>query len=135
MLLEFDKPFLKKSESIFFVGEVRQCFKNCFQALWDYPEFNYCEGFAIRDNMPIALSHAWLVNDAMEVIDPTWTEETEVAYFGVVFTRKFVMQTAAKTKCYGILDSDYSNRHQLRREGFSQGALHPLFHPEFCNSN
>jgi hypothetical protein len=53
--------------------------------------FSYCEGFAIQDDMPIILSHAWLVNDNMEVIDPTWVEEmsVEVAYFGVVFTKKF----------------------------------------------
>jgi len=87
--------------------------------------------------MPIILSHAWLVNDNMEVIDPTWVEEmsVEVAYFGVVFTKKFVMETAAKTKCYGILDTDYLNRHQLKREGFPQGALLHKFHPEFCKSN
>ncbi|OKH25043.1 hypothetical protein [Chroogloeocystis siderophila] len=86
--------------------------------------------------MPIALSHAWLVNDNMEVIDPTWVEETsDFAYFGVVFNKKFVMETAAKTKCYGILDTDYLNRHQLKREGFPQGALLHKFHPEFCKSN
>jgi len=137
LILGNGKPFLEIVRLIPFKGKSKQCFQNCYQALWDYPEFSYCEGFALKNNMSIALSHAWLVNDNMEVIDPTWTKETsaEVAYFGVVFTKKFVMETAAKTKCYGILDSDYLNRHQLKREGFPQGALHPKFHTEFSKSN
>jgi hypothetical protein len=130
LILDAGRPFLKVIKPSPFKGEPKQCFQNCYQALWERPELNYCEGFAIQDDIPIILSHAWLVNDNMEVIDPTWVEEmsVEVAYFGVVFTKKFVMETAAKTKCYGILDTDYSNRHQLKREGFPQGALHPKFH-------
>lgn len=137
LILGFGKPFLKKAKQTILSGEPKQCFKNCYQALWQHPEFSYCEGFAIQDDIPIALSHAWLVNDNMEVVDPTWTKKAsaEVAYFGVVFSRRFVMETAAKTNCYGILDSDYSNQHQLKREGFPQSALHPLFHPEFSKSN
>jgi len=98
--------------------------------LWKYPQLSYCEGFAIDDDIPIAVSHAWLVNDAFEVIDPTWVGKKfiDCAYFGVVFNREFVIDFATRTKVYGILDSDYLNDHQLLREGFPEGALHTKFH-------
>jgi hypothetical protein len=61
--------------------------------------------------LPIAILHAWLVNDAFEVIDPTWNNKasTECTYFGVALNSEFVMDFSIKTKHYGILDNDYLN--------------------------
>ncbi|WP_089131437.1 hypothetical protein [Tolypothrix sp. NIES-4075] len=80
--------------------------------------------------MPIVLSHAWLVNDAGEVIDPTWfgKKHKGSVYFGMALTREFVFEIAQKTKCYGILDSDYMNGHRLMREGFSLMCIQQSFH-------
>ncbi|MEH2361738.1 hypothetical protein [Nostoc sp.] len=76
---------------------------------------NYCERFAISDDIDIAVSHAWLVNNDGELIDPTRIGERfkGSTYFGVVFTDDFVREIAQKTKCYGILDNDFMNEHQL----------------------
>ncbi|WP_414530487.1 hypothetical protein [Nodularia chucula] len=71
LLLANGIPFEKQIKSPF-KGEPKSCFKNCYQALWNYPQLNYCEGFAINSNVSIAVSHAWLVNNDGEVIDPTW---------------------------------------------------------------
>lgn len=125
LILETGVPFLKTVKPTPFKGRPKQCFQNCFEALWNYPELSYCEGFAIDDDLPIAISHAWLVNDALEVIDPTLNDKTSTGatYFGVIFSTEFVVEFATKTKHYGILDSDFLNNHQLLREGFPTHAL------------
>lgn len=129
LILEKGKPFLALVEPRPFKGKPKSCFQNCFQALWNYPQLSYCEGFAISDQVVLAVSHAWLVNENWEVIEPTWDEKyTGCNYFGVVFNAEFVSQIALKTKHYGILDNDLLNDHQLLREGFPEGALHNKFH-------
>lgn len=128
LILENGKPFLTRVEPSPFKGKPKSCFQNCFQALWNYPKLSYCEGFAISDEVALAVSHAWLVNDKSEVIDPTWNNKyTGCTYFGVVFLEEFVREIALKTKHYGILDNDYLNNYQLLQFGFPQGALHPKF--------
>ena len=126
LILEYGKPFLKRVNPTPFKGEPKQCFQNCFEALWNHRELSYCEGYAIYKNSPIAVSHAWLVNDKLEVIDPTWIDEDSenCVYFGVVFTREFLIEFVTKTRVYGILDSDYLNDYKLLNEGFPTGALH-----------
>jgi hypothetical protein len=124
LVLDYGKPFVKKVKSPF-KGERKACFENCLKGLLRYPNLNYCEGFAISDDIGIAVSHAWLVNNDGELIDPTWVGKQfkGSTYFGVVFTDDFVREIAQKTKCYGILDNDYMNGHQLLREGFPPHAL------------
>ena len=97
-----------------------------------YSYLSYCEGYVIDDNLPIAILHAWLINNAFEVIDPTWDDKdsTGRAYFGVAFNDEFVMDFAIKTKYYGILDNDYLTGYQLLKEGFPEGALHDKFHSQ-----
>ncbi|MBD2303053.1 hypothetical protein [Nostoc sp. FACHB-190] len=129
LILDYGQPFLKSVKPPF-KGQPKSCFENCLKALINFPKLNYCEGFAISDDVDIAVSHAWLVNNDGDVIDPTWIGKNfkGSTYFGVVFNNDFVVEMAQKNKCYGILDSDYMNRHQLLREGFPPSALHPIFH-------
>lgn len=137
LILETGKPFFKRVEPAQFRGKPKQCFQNCFEALLKHPELSYCEGYVIDDELPIAIHHAWLINDKLEVIDPTWNDKdsTGCTYFGVALNDEFVMDFARKTKHYGILDSDYLSDYQLLREGFPKSALHEKFHPSTCDSN
>lgn len=136
LILENGKPFLTRVESSPFKGKPKSCFQNCFQALWNYSNLSYCEGFAISNEVLLAIPHAWLVDDNCEVIDPTWDEKyTGCTYFGVVFIEEFVRKTALKTKHYGILDNDFLNDYQLLREGFPKDALHSKFHSDLYKSN
>lgn len=130
LILENGKPFLTRVKPTPFKEEQGHCFQNCFEILLNHPELSYCEGFATNDNILLALPHAWLINEDLQVIDPTWIDEesTSSVYFGVVFNKKFVTDIAKKTKHYGILDTDYLNNYQLLREGFQSGALHSKFH-------
>jgi hypothetical protein len=121
LVLDYGQPFTKQIKSPF-QGEPKFCFKNCYQALYDFPKLSYCEGFAIS-NLGIPIIHAWLVNDNLEVIDPTWIDNRfqNRSYFGIVFTEDFVLEIADKTCCYGILESDYMI--ELQRQGFPPHAL------------
>lgn len=129
LILETGKPFLKRVDPAPFQGKPKNCFQNCFEALLEFPELIYCEGYATDDSLPIAVLHAWLVNDEFEVIDPTWSDcnYDVCTYFGVAFNYEFVMDFAIKTKHYGILDSDYLNDYGLLQEGFPANAIHPKF--------
>ncbi|MTJ14708.1 hypothetical protein FJR11_19425 [Anabaena sp. UHCC 0187] len=121
LVLAYGQPFIKQIKSPF-KGQPKFCFKNCYEALYDFPKLSYCEGFAIS-NLGIPIIHAWLVNDNLEVIDPTWIGERfqNSSYFGTVFTEDFVLEIADKTRSYGILDSDYMIEYQ--RQGFPPHAL------------
>lgn len=129
LVLENGLPFLQRIKPSPFRGEPKSCYQNCFQALWNYPELSYCEGFAISDEVPIPIAHAWLIDDNSQVIDPTRNEDfTDGTYFGVVFTQNFVREVALKTKYYGILNNDYVYRYQILQEGFPPSSLHPKYH-------
>ncbi len=129
LILENGLPFLTTIKPSPFKGEPKSCYQNCTSALLKYPELNYCEGFAISNEVSIIIAHAWLVDCNSFVVDPTWNENfTDCIYFGVVFTEDFVREIALKTKCYGILDNYRVDRHQILQEGFPEGALHPKFH-------
>ncbi|WP_373527446.1 hypothetical protein [Nostoc sp.] len=129
LVLDYGKPFVTQVKSPF-KGKPKSCFENCMKALINFPQLNYCEGFAISDHVDIVVSHAWLVNNDGELIDPTWIGKNfnGSTYFGVIFNNDFVVEIAKKTKCYGILDNDFMNEHQLKREGFPPHALHSIFH-------
>ena len=126
LVLTYGKSFIKTVKSPF-KGKPQSCFENCLNALSLYPQLNYCEGFAISDDVLIPISHAWLVNNAGEVIDPTWIGKNfkGSTYFGVIFNNDFAVEMAEMIGSYGILDSDYRNDHLLKRKGFPEGALHP----------
>jgi len=123
LILEHGKSFLTRIKSPF-RGKQKACFQNCFNAIWEYREFRYCEGFATDDDLSLAISHAWLINDNDDVIDPTWDEtRTGSTYFGVIFHREFVIEMTTLTRHYGILNNDLMNDRQLQRQGFPDGAL------------
>lgn len=129
IILKNGLPFLKRIAPSPFRGKPKSCYQNCTSALWKYPELNCCEGFAISDDVPIAISHAWLVDVKSQVIDPTWSEDAlGLTYFGVVFTEDFVTEMATKTKHYGILDNHFVYRYQILQEGFPKGSLNHKFH-------
>ncbi len=137
LILETGNLFIKKLEPSPFRGKPKQCFQNCFEALLRHSGFIYCEGYTIDDKLPIPILHAWLVNDASEVVDPTWNDKdsTGLTYFGVALNDEFVIDFSIRTKHYGILESDYLSNYQLLREGFPKGALHSKFYLNLCDSN
>jgi hypothetical protein len=134
LVLDLGIHFEPKIDSPF-PGKRKECYKNCFHVilsdLTNDSNLYYCEGFAAYEGtIPIA-THAWLINDRGEVIDPTWRDSQSFinpVYFGVVFNWKFVKAVASKTKVYGILDNDRAIEYEFKRLGLPSDALHPQFH-------
>lgn len=60
-------------------GVPRECFANAGLAATDGLG-TYCEGYAVFSDSPIAIHHAWLIDPAGRVIDPTW-EQPELCHY------------------------------------------------------
>jgi hypothetical protein len=108
LVLDHGKPFTNRILPSPFRGQPQICYKNCFDTLWK-GDYHYTEGYAIDDGLNLAIAHAWLINDAGEVIDPTWRDKAPGAtYFGVVFDSEYVFEVGKITENYGILETNYS---------------------------
>ncbi|HEY9811307.1 MAG TPA: hypothetical protein V6D13_18435 [Halomicronema sp.] len=129
LVLRHGLPFINVIPSPF-KGERKSCYKNCFEALWKNSKLYYCEGYGMQSDISLAFAHAWLLNEAGEVIDPTWSDLTiseKFVYYGLVFNRNFVFNTAKQTNVYGILENDYRNNNVLKIKGLPPDALCPKF--------
>ena len=128
LVLEYGKPFTNRIVPSPFRGQPQVCYKNCFDLLRKQG-YHYTEGYAIDDQLNLAIAHAWLVNNAGEVVDPTWTDNARGAtYFGVVFDSEYVFEVGKITKNYGILETNYPNWRKLMFEGLPPNALQQLFY-------
>lgn len=65
------------------LGQIGQCYENAYY-LAQTRGLYYVEGLAIsRDDIPLPLDHAWCVDHAGRVYDPTWPEGSQ--YYGMAF--------------------------------------------------
>jgi hypothetical protein len=80
----------------------RACFDNAGRIARSHPELHYAEGwFTTHDGFRI--HHAWLVNEAGVVRDPTLTgDDQPVDYFGIVFTTEYLCQVCVAANGFGI---------------------------------
>jgi hypothetical protein len=125
-VLKYGQPFTSRVVPSPLRGQPQLCYKNCFHSLWE-GGYRYCEGYALFDELGIAIAHAWLLNSKGEVIDPTWREDVSGAtYFGAVFDGEYVFEVGEKTRNYGILEINYPNWRKLMIEGLPVGAVHIL---------
>lgn len=74
-------------------GAIKSCYENSTAYAVVRTDTYYAEGYAIDLNLPIPIEHAWLVNGAGEVIDPTWDCVGDRVYFGIAFNRVSVIET------------------------------------------
>lgn len=81
-------------------GVPKHCFMNAARLALNDLSLTYCEGYALGG---IPLHHAWVADAAGTVIDNTW-RTLGTGYFGVPFTRAFLVRRLAKQKYYGLLD-------------------------------
>jgi hypothetical protein len=97
------------------VGSKRQCFKNATLCALARNDVFYAEGYAIDPYFPVPIQHAWLVDPAGRVIDPTWRQNKDHIYFGMAFQREFVAQQLHHNKDEpGILVNINLMRRRLR---------------------
>jgi len=80
-------------------GSLGNCFKNAFELALE-KNWTYCEGYAVA---VIPISHAWVLDDKGNVIDPTWKEGTD--YFGVEIPLSYATKTILRREAYGVIDA------------------------------
>jgi hypothetical protein len=83
-------------------GEKGQCYKNSSLLAFNDHRLTYVEGtVVVFGGVPI--DHAWCVNAAGVVIDPTLTDNAS-DYYGVPFHTDYVRKACLKNGYYGLLD-------------------------------
>lgn len=106
-------------------GPIKSCYENSTAYAVVRTDIYYAEGYAIDPSLPIPIEHAWLVNHAGEVIDPTWYCVGDRVYFGIAFQSVSLRQIlAANGSEAGILTNWHRFRSPDRRH--SAIALCPL---------
>lgn len=94
------------------IGQARDCFNNATAYAVVRDDVFYAEGYALEPELPLPVQHAWLVDREGKVIDPTWKDTRDHAYFGIAFNQDFVRdQLVQNSGNAGIL----VNLHLLRR--------------------
>lgn len=91
----------------FRMGKVKECYANAASLALNRPGMTYFEGYAVG-RAAIPLGHAWVVDEAGQVIDTTWRpageDPSEWAYLGVGFTHHRLARALMAKGTYGLLD-------------------------------
>ena len=82
----------------------RMCFRNAAHLVIDRDDLIYVEGFYARHSFPIPMLHAWAIDEAGNIIDPTADDPCQYHYLGVQFDRTVLRRQLLKNGTYGLLD-------------------------------
>lgn len=86
-------------------GLKRQCYANAGRLVVDRPlELFYVEGYGMSPGLP-PLAHAWCVDKAGRVIDPTWDNPADCFYFGARISHDFLFDYIRRTGIWGLFES------------------------------
>ena len=100
------------------------CYSNAFSHASRHGLF-YVEGFALSGEL--MFQHAWCVDDAGLVQDPTWPDHAGRAYCGVAFTPDWL---AGRDGGEPVLFASHGqNYHRLLREGLPARAVAAIEQP------
>ena len=104
------------------------CYQNCQNLVKEYPEFTYCEGYALASDVIIPVRHAWLINTHQEVIEPTWNDNDSI-YLGIPFSASWFQSILNRRSAIdredeiSILEGDYIEDFFLLSEGLPDEAI------------
>lgn len=82
-------------------GPKKQCFQNASMlAFENRSKYTYVEGWAFSGLLPV--DHAWCVDAEGNVVDPTWDNPQDCAYFGIPLDTNFVFKRVQSSECWGV---------------------------------
>lgn len=87
------------------------CFMNATHMVLEHPDLTYCEGLVTVYG--ISIDHAWVIDKAGKVIDPTLTKapgERLGEYWGVPFKTEYLRKSIYKNGVYGLLGWPYAKK-------------------------
>ena len=112
------------------VRKPNQCYANCIQLAYirsEQPEpgrLFYAEGYAVMADTGLVLDHAWCVDAAGRIYDPTWVTNVKVgdAYFGVPFMPSYTRERYLRQAENGFVGSFF----ETGDDGFAllKGPVH-----------
>lgn len=101
-------------------GKPRHCFENALNLAWGTTGYRYVEGIAHK---VIPVHHAWCVDAAGNVIDPTWERPEDSLYCGIAFDADDAAKRCMAQGFYGLLDTGHGPNWKMMNEielGFEQ---------------
>jgi hypothetical protein len=88
-------------------GLPKSCYWNSQQLMFKRKSLTYVEGYALAEDVPMAVAHAWLLTPEGYAIDPTW-ETPGICYLGVPFSTEWVKSVLkARKKEVGVMTLVY----------------------------
>lgn len=103
------------------LGKMKECFRNAAMLVTENKNYTYCEGFAMGAVIPVL--HAWCIDGAGNVIDPTWENGSD--YLGVPFNTKYLWSTITRTHCFTSLIDNWTEGFPLLKNSDEQKlAIH-----------
>lgn len=101
-------------------GRDRQCYANALhlalRGRYGGPPMRYVEGFALAYG-GIVVEHAWCLDAAGTVVDPTWRDPDLATYYGVEMDLDVVGRIVSHNRVYGVLCNDWRNDSAILRTG------------------
>ena len=82
-------------------GIPRQCYRNAARLALRSGRYTYVEGCAVASRLGITLEHAWCIDRAGRVVDPTWEEGRD--YFGVAFRTDYLRRVVRANRQFGLI--------------------------------
>lgn len=108
-------------------GSPKQCYWNCQELVFKRKNLTYVEGYAIAPQVPIPVSHAWLLTPEAYVIDPTWNPPG-VVYLGIPLSTNWVKsflksrEQTTNTQNLSIFEGNYLEEYSLLKNGLPPNA-------------
>jgi hypothetical protein len=108
-------------------GLPKSCYWNSQQLAFKRKSLTYVEGYALAEDVPMAVAHAWLLTPEGYAIDPTW-ETPGICYLGVPFSTEWVKSVLKARKKRGrgddlsIFECNYLEKYSLLKQGLPTDA-------------
>lgn len=110
------QDFFVPDEPVLIEAEVQQCYRNCYNAVFELGEgWTYCEGLA--QTSMLLVRHAWLEDPEGRIVDPTWAHLNHEAfgravpvYYGVRFDTAFLLEHSARTDWCSMFFAEWEEK-------------------------